>query len=293
MFDAAGQPLTGAARDEFLAQHGPEARGVATRGDLSLDNAVIEASPKLEIVSVYGVGYDGVDIGLAKARGVRVANTPGVLDEDVADLALQLWLTLMRDGVRADAWARSGDWAAKGAYPLQRRAHGGVAGVLGLGRIGKAIARRLEGFGMTILYQARSEKPDSAYEFVADPVELARRADCLFVACVSNAETRHIVSKEVIAALGPEGALINISRAATVDEDALLTALETGALGGAGLDVFEGEPALNPRFAPLGNVVMQPHQGSATVATRKAMGQLMRDNLARQFAGEPLLTPVV
>jgi lactate dehydrogenase-like 2-hydroxyacid dehydrogenase len=193
--------------------------------------------------------------------------------------------------VGADAWARSGQWAARGAYPLQRRVSGLKVGILGLGRIGAAVARRLEGFGCPIAYASRGEKPCD-YCYIPDPVALADWADVLIVTALANADTRHIVNAEVLRALGPQGMLINISRASNIDEAALLEALEGGALAGAALDVFEGEPALNPRFGRLANVVLQPHHASGTVETRRAMGQLMRDNLTAHFAGRPVLTPV-
>jgi lactate dehydrogenase-like 2-hydroxyacid dehydrogenase len=267
-----------------------EIRAIATTGGAGVSDAIIQACPKLELIAVNGVGYDAINLGLCKARGVSVTNTPGVLDGDCADLALAMALGLSRAVPAADAHARSGAWEAAN-FPLQRRFFGARAGILGLGRIGSEIARRLEGFDMQIAYSARSEKP-VAYTYIPDPVALAAHVDFLFVVTLANAETRHIVNAEVLRALGPNGMLINISRAANIDEDALLTALETNQIAGAALDVFEGEPAINPRFKPLANVLLQPHQGSATEATRRAMGQLQRDNLAAHFSGQPLLTAV-
>jgi len=277
----------------FLAEVGPQVRAIATRGDLGATEAMIAACPKLEMIGVFGVGYDGVHMPSCRARGIRVTNTPDVLTEDVADIAVAMLLALVRRVGPAEAWVRSGDWAAKGMFPLTRKVSGTRAGILGLGRIGAAIARRLEGFGMGIAYSARSPKPGAeAWEFIPDAVALAERCDHLFVALAATAETRHIVNARVLEALGPEGTLINISRAANVDEVALLDALEGGRIAGAALDVFEGEPNLNPRFLTAPNVLLQPHHGSGTVDTRKAMGKLMRDNIAAHFAGQPLLTPV-
>lgn len=292
MFGSTGAPVSGPARTAFLAEHGPEARAIATKGDLFADAEMIAACPKLEIIAVYGVGYDGVDVEAARARGIRVTNTPGVLTDDVADLAVAMWLALSRRLPQAEAWARSGAWGREGAFPLTRRASGKRAGVLGLGRIGEAIARRAEGFGMEIAYTARSDKP-GGWTRMGGPVELANWADVLFVACAATAETKGVVGREVIEALGPEGMVVNISRAQNIDEEALIDALSDGRLGGAALDVFEGEPAVDARFADLANVLMQPHAGSATVETRKAMGALMRANLTAHFAGEALPTPVV
>jgi lactate dehydrogenase-like 2-hydroxyacid dehydrogenase len=255
---------------------------------------MIEACPALEVVSVYGVGFDAVDLAACRERGVRVTNTPDVLTNDVADLGIAMMLCLSRGMIGAERWVRDGSWAAKGLYPLKRRVWGRRAGVLGLGRIGYEVAKRLAGFGMDIAYSDVAPKDFAAdWTFVADPIALARRSDFLFVTLAASAATRHIVDKDVIAALGEDGMLINISRASNIDEDALLDALEKKVLGSAALDVFEGEPKLNPRFLALDNVLLQPHHASGTIETRKAMGKLVRDNLAAHFAGQPLLTPVL
>ena len=278
----------------FLAEVGPSVRAIATRGDLGASAEVIAACPQLEVIAVNGVGYDAVDFAAVRARGIRVTNTPGVLDGECADLAVGMMLALARGMIGGDAWARSGDWAARGTYPLQRRVWGQRAGILGLGRIGMELGRRLQGFGMRISYLARSPKDTpEGWTFVADPVALAAASDFLFVTALADASTRHIVDGRVLQALGPRGMLFNISRAQNIDEAALLDALEAGTIGGAGLDVFDGEPALNPRFARLTNVVLQPHVGSATFETRQAMGKLMLDNLVAHFEGRPLLTEVI
>ena len=277
----------------FVERYCGSVRGIATRGEVELDRTLIESLPSLEIIAVYGVGYDGVDVTAAKERGIRVTNTPDVLSRDVADLGVAMMLALSRDIVGADSWIRSGSWQSRGPYPLSSAISGKTAGVLGLGRIGTELAKRLEAFDMQILYSARGPKMiSSEWEFVGNVVELARRSDVLFVVVPGLPENRHIVNNLVISALGPEGILINISRAANVDEDALLDALEAGTLGSAGLDVFEGEPAVNPRFRSLTNVLLHPHGGSGTIETRKAMGRLLRENLVAQFEGRPLPTPV-
>lgn len=286
-FESADKPA-------LLADVGPSVRAIATRGELGANRAMIEACPKLEVISVYGVGFDAVDLSACRERGIRVTNTPDVLTNDVADLGIAMMLCQSRGMLGAESWVRDGSWAQKGLYPLKRRVWGRRAGVLGLGRIGFEVAKRLKGFDMQITYsdvEAKSYASDM--EFVADPVKLAEQSDFLFVTLAASAATRHIVGRQVIEALGPEGMLINISRASNIDEDALLGALETGKLGSAALDVFEGEPKLNPRFLALDNVLLQPHHASGTVETRKAMGQLVRDNLAAHFAGQPLLTPVL
>ncbi|MEL6523633.1 MAG: 2-hydroxyacid dehydrogenase [Pseudomonadota bacterium] len=278
----------------FLSDHGGDVRAIATRGELGASREMIEACPNLELISVYGVGYDAVDLAACKERGIRVTNTPDVLTQDVADLGIAMMLCLSRGMVGAEAWVRDGRWAANGLYPLQRRVFGKSAGILGLGRIGFEVGKRLAGFDMDIAYSdltAKDYAPD--WSFVADPVELARHSDFLFVTLAASAETRHIVGPDVLDALGPQGMLINISRASNIDEDALIAALSERRLGAAALDVFEGEPALDPRFLDLDNVLLQPHHASGTIETRQAMGQLLRDNLSAHFAGQPLPTPVL
>jgi lactate dehydrogenase-like 2-hydroxyacid dehydrogenase len=281
-------------KQEFLKHHGPRIRAIATRGELGASRELIEACPNLEVISVYGVGYDAVNLEAARERSIRVTNTPDVLTADVADLGVAMMLCLSRGLIGAERWVRDGSWAGKGLYPLQTKVSGKRAGILGLGRIGFEVAKRLQGFDMKIAYSSRSPKPDAAgWTFIADPAALAAQSDFLFVTLAASPATRHIVNAVVIDAIGPAGMLINISRASNIDEHALLEALETGRLGSAALDVFEGEPTLNPRFLNLQNVLLQPHHASGTVETRKAMGQLLRDNLTAHFAGQSLLTPVL
>lgn len=280
-------------KEALLAKVGSSVRGLATKGDLGVSREVIEALPNLEIISVYGVGYDAVDVDAARERGVHVTNTPDVLTKECADLGVAMMLAQVRGMVPADKWVRDGSWAKIGPFGLRSRAHGKKAGILGMGRIGAEVAKRLRAFDIEVAYTNRSPRDtDGDLTFVADPVELARQSDFLFITLVATAETRHIVNAQVIEALGPEGMLINLSRAANVDEKALLDALESGALGSAALDVFENEPNLDPRFLALDNVLLQPHHASGTVETRKAMGKLMFDNLLAHFEGRALLTPV-
>lgn len=281
-------------RAAFLAKVGPDIQAIATRGELGADRAMIDACPQLGIIGVYGVGYDAVDLEACREKGIRVTNTPDVLTGDVADLGVAMMLAQSRGLTGAQQWVRDGSWAGRGLYPLQRRVFGRRAGILGLGRIGTEVAHRLAGFGMDIAYCDVSAKAEAAdWTFIADPVDLARHADFLFVTLAASPASRHIVGKDMIEAVGPEGMIINISRAANIDEDALITALGDGRLGSAALDVFEGEPALDPRFLELPNVLLQPHHASGTVETRKAMGQLLRDNLTAFFAGHDLPTPIL
>lgn len=276
-----------------LAELGQYIRVIATRGDLGARSEIIAACPALEMISIYGVGYDAVDLDSCRVRSIKVTNTPDVLTDDCADLAVGMWLALSRGIVAAERHTRSGDWATKGGFPLQHKASGKRAGILGAGRIGQAIGRRLQGFDMDIAYSARRPRGELPWQFIADAAALAEWADVLFVTLAATADTYHIVSKKVISALGSEGLLVNISRAQNVDEKALLCALESGSLRGAALDVFEGEPKLDPRFTTLPNALLQPHHASGTHETRRAMGQLMIANLNAHFMGKPLLTPVV
>ena len=267
-------------------------RALAYKGHDGLTAAHMDMLPKLGIIANYGVGYDSIDAASASARGIKVTNTPDVLNDDVADLAVAMLVAQSRRMMPASEWLRSGDWAKNGEFALNRKVSGGRAGIVGLGRIGREIADRLAGFKMEIHYHSRSEKKTPGWTYHADPVSLATAVDYLFVALVGGPETAGYVSREVIAALGPDGIIVNVSRGSTIDETALLDALETGAIRGAGLDVFLNEPNIDPRFLKLGNVVLQPHQGSGTVETRKAMGRLQRDNIAAYFDGRDLLTPV-
>ena len=248
--------------------------------------------PNLGVVANFGVGYDAIETNAASERGVRVTNTPDVLNDDVADLAVALLLAQCREIERAGAWARSGKWKAHGEWPLNRKVSGGAAGIVGLGRIGREIADRLAAFKMDIHYFARSQKQTPGWTYHANPVSLARAVDFLIVSIVGGEQTRGFVSRDAIEALGPRGVLVNVSRGTTVDEEALIDALEGGRIAGAALDVFLNEPDIDPRLLALDSVVVQPHQGSGTMETRLAMCRLQCDNIAAHLAGEALLTAV-
>ncbi|MFZ3582790.1 2-hydroxyacid dehydrogenase [Loktanella sp. DJP18] len=265
---------------------------VAYTGHHRFGEAEMAYLPNLRVVANYGVGYDAIDVKDADARGIKVTNTPNVLNDDVADLAIAMWLMQGREMRLAEQRVRSGAWAKDGPAPLNRKLSGKTAGIMGMGRIGRDIADRLAAFKMDIHYHARSEKQTPGWTYHADPVDLARAVDFMFVALVGGPDTEKYVSRDVIAALGRDGVIVNISRGSVIDEEALLDALESGGIAGAGLDVFVGEPQVNPRFLKLENVVLQPHQGSATVQTRAAMAQLQRDNIAAHLKGADLLTPV-
>ncbi len=283
------------AEDEagFLAANGGKVRGLATRGDLAVDSAMMDAMPLLEIISVLGVGYDGVDVQAATARNIRVTNTPGVLTSDVADLTVGMMVCMLRRLKEGDEWVRSGSWEREGPMPLLSRIRGKQAGILGLGRIGEAVARRLEAFEMDISYVTRTARTVPGNWRRAESLpQMAEASDVLILTLSASAESKGIISRGVMEALGPQGLLINVSRASNVDEDAMLELLESGALGAAALDVFEGEPEVNPRLMKLGNVLLHPHHGSGTVETRRDMGRLVIDNLAAHFEGRELPSPV-
>lgn len=265
---------------------------VAFKGHTAFGGAEMDLLPNLKLIANYGVGYDAIDIPAANARGIKVTNTPDVLNDDVADIAVGMLLMQVREMTQAADWARSGQWKTGGEYRLNRKFSGGRAGIVGLGRIGREIANRLAAFKMDIHYYARSEKETPNWTYHADPVSLAGAVDYLIVALVGGPDTAKFVSREVIAALGPRAIIVNISRGSTIDEDAMLEALEDGKIGGAALDVFLNEPNINPRFYDLPNVVIQPHQGSGTFETREAMAALQRDNIHALMKGAALITPV-
>ncbi|MEO1458068.1 MAG: 2-hydroxyacid dehydrogenase [Pseudomonadota bacterium] len=278
-------------RAGLLAERGATIRGVATDGHHGCPADVWQACGALEIIASYGVGYDAIDIPACKARGVRVSNTPDVLNDAVAEMTLGLMIALCRRIPQADRFVREGRWLA-GGYPLTAELTGKTVGILGLGRIGKEIARRAEVFRMRVVYCGRTEQAFQPYQYYADLEAMARAADWLVVIAPGSAETKGIVSRRVLEALGPEGCLVNVARGSLVDEAAMLELLQSGELGGAALDVFEDEPRMAEAFWALENVVLSPHQGSATHKTRAGMGDLVVRNLAAYFAGDPLLTPV-
>ena len=275
-----------------FAAAAPAIRAVAASGDSRVSAELIGQLPALEIVSVMGVGYDGIDVAAALGRGVVVTHTPDVLNDDVADLALGLMLCAARQLPAADRYVRAGEWEAKGAMPLQRKMSGARLGIVGMGRIGQAIARRAQAFGMSIAYTARSAKPGLAYRYLPSAEALAAESEFLVVITPGGAGTRHLINATVLKALGPKGILVNVARGSVVDEVALIDALEQGVIGGAALDVFEDEPRVPARLKALPHVVLVPHIGSATTATRQAMADLAFANLQAHFAGRPLPTPV-
>ncbi|KAK6284527.1 hypothetical protein POUND7_003479 [Theobroma cacao] len=312
-------------KSAFLATNKNSIRAVVGNSSAGADAELIEVLPKLEIVASFSVGLDKIDLAKCKEKGIRVTNTPDVLTDDVADLAIGLMLAVLRKLCESDRYVRSGKWK-KGDYRLTTKCWflsavefdcrmmlcgsneddyasaiaefdlmftGKKVGIIGLGRIGMAVAKRAEAFSCPISYYSRTEKPEIKYKYYPGVVELAANCDILVVACSLTEETLHIINREVIDALGPKGVLINVGRGPHVDEPELVSALVERRLGGAGLDVFEHEPEVPEELFGLDNVVLLPHVGSGTVETRQAMADLVIGNLEAHFLNRPLLTPVV
>ncbi len=279
--------------DALLRARGGEVLGVATNGQLPVDDALLDKLPKLQIVAHFGVGYDSVDTDATRARGVVVTNTPDVLDAEVADTAMGLLLMTVRELGAAERYLRAGRWPVEGAYRLTpHTVSGRTLGIAGLGRIGLEIAKRAEPFGLRIEYHNRRQRDDVPFPYHATLVELAAAVDTLMIVLPGGASTHHIVDAEVLAALGPDGIVINIGRGSVVDADALVAALTDGTIAGAGLDVYEDEPQVPQNLIDIETAVLLPHVGSASVATRRAMGQLVTDNLISWFDTGKAVTPV-
>ncbi len=279
-------------RDALLQQVAPQVRGIATSGGAGASAALIKALPKLEIISSFGVGYDLIDIECASQAGVIVTNTPDVLTDDVADLAMALLLGMIRRIPQGDQFVRQGRWP-KDKFALTDKLGGKVMGIVGLGRIGQAIARRAAPFGVEIRYFGPRRKADQPYRYYDNLVAMAKDVDILMVSSPGGRDTQGIVDAAVIEALGPKGYIVNIARGSVIDEPAMVNALVEGKLAGAGLDVFADEPNVPEALWNLEQVTLAPHVGSATHATRHAMGELMLKNLAAHFSGQPVLTRVV
>lgn len=278
-------------RDALLAARGQDVVALVTSGVHGATRELMNALPGLKAVFSFGVGYDSIDIAAARDRGVLVSNTPGVLDDCVADTAFALLIDVARGISAADRFVRRGDWRT-GKFPLTSRLAGKTCGIVGLGNIGKAIARRVEAFGMVVAYHGRQQQPDVPYRYHADLETLAEAADFLVLAVPGGPATDGLIDARILAALGFDGYLINIARGSVVDEPALVAALQTGALGGAGLDVFAEEPAVPAALLALDNVVLTPHLGSGTRETRQAMADLVLANVERYFTQGQLVTPV-
>ena len=275
----------------WLKEHGAKIQYVSTNGHDGIRPEYVEAMPNLKLISCYGVGYDAIDTAQAVSRGIWVTHTPNVLNAEVATTALMLMLACYRNLLADDAYVRSGKWQTDGNAPLTRTADNRTVGIVGLGRIGQAIADKLAPFNAKILYHARNEKPVK-YTYYSDLMEMARDSEVLICITPGGPSTQKLVNADVINALGPKGILINVSRGSVVDETALIAALEEGRLGAAGLDVFEQEPKVPAALRVLSNVVLLPHVGSATHETRAAMGALTVDNLLQYFEQGTVISPV-
>lgn len=278
------------AAHELAQEPSSKIRGMVVPGGFAVSEALLTSLPNLEIISVFGVGYDGVPISRCQQRGIRVTNTPDVLTEDVADIATALVLMTSRNLAAAERFTRASSWP-QGAFPLAHALRGKTAGIVGLGRIGKAIAQRLIAHGLKIAYFGRQPQALD-YEYFNKLEELAERSDFLIVACPGGSSTKHLINAEVLTALGKDGTLINIARGSVVDETALVAALKAGSIRGAGLDVYENEPYVPAELIASDRVVLLPHVGSATHETRHAMAQLVVENLTAHFEENPLITPV-
>ena len=264
---------------------------IVTGSSRGVEPEVMRQLPRLKLVSNFGVGIDAIDLAWCREHGIAVTNTPDVLTDDVADMAVALMLASLRQVACADRWIREGKWTAIGGFALTRQVRGRRVGIVGLGRIGAAIAQRCAAFGTELAWHGPHRKPVDL-PWHADLLELARWADVLIAACPGGDQTRGLISREVLEALGPEGHFINIARGSVVDQPALIELLQQGRLGGAGLDVFADEPRVPAELIALPQVVLQPHHGSGTRETRTGMGRLTIDNVAAFLANRPLLTPV-
>jgi len=278
--------------ETWLAEWGPRLRALAmTGGHGPIDDAYMRRLPNLEVIASFGVGYDHIDARAAARRGIIVTNTPGVLDDEVADTALGLMIMAVRQLSQAERYLRAGRWL-NGAFPLTASLRGRIVGIVGLGRIGKAIAARVSAFGLEVVYHGRNPQADVAYRYFPSLVDMAKACDILIVVAPGGPATRHLINAEVLEALGPDAALVNISRGSLVDEKALIEALRTGKILAAGLDVFENEPNVPEELIALDNVVLLPHVGSASTKTRRAMADCVVANIFAWADGKPPLTPV-
>ena len=278
-------------KEKLLSEFGPKVRALAATPGAKIDAALMGRLPKLEIVGAFGVGYDSIDAKWAGERGIVVTNTPDVLNEEVADTALGLLLATVRQFPQADRYVREGKWKAK-PFPLTVTLQDRTVGVVGMGRIGKAIAKRLEAFNVPVVYHSRNKAEGVSYRHYSDLKQMAKDADALIVITPGGAATRHMINKEVLEALGPNGIVINVARGSVIDEQALIDALRDKKILSAGLDVFEDEPNVPQALIEMDHVVLLPHVGSASVHCRNLMGQLVVDNLVAWANGKPPLTPV-
>ena len=278
-------------KKEFLSKIKNEVDAIAVMGGTIISPELMKSMPKLKIIGCYGVGYDAIDVDFAQANGIKVTNTPEVLNDEVADTAISLMLAVYKKIIDAEKFARNNLWI-NGEFPLSRKFSGTKLGIVGMGRIGKSIAKRAEGFDCKISYHSRNKK-DVAYKYFDNIAKLAEEVDTLCVITPGGKETEKLVSLEVLKSLGKKGVIINVARGSVIDQDAMIHCLKENLIAGAGLDVYNNEPNIPKELIELNNTVLLPHIGSATIETRRAMGQLVFDNVAAYFAGKELITPVV
>jgi len=285
-------PDSSAERSALLASHGEQIRVAVCSGRFGVDSELMAQLPNLEAIINFGVGYDATDTQQAAERGIAISNTPDVLNDCVADTALGLYLSTLRSLGAAERFVRDGSWASGQNFPLATRASGKKVGILGLGRIGQAIATRLEAFGCEIHYHNRNQKPEVSYQYHPSAKQLAAETEVLIVAAAGGPQSAKLVNQEVISAVGPQGFIINIARGTVIDEQALVQALLSGEIAGAGLDVFENEPTVPSELLNLDNVVLLPHLGSGTRETRADMASLTLENLRAYLTERKLITPI-
>jgi lactate dehydrogenase-like 2-hydroxyacid dehydrogenase len=280
--------------EAFIKEVGPKIRAIAIAYTANkLDAAFMSKFPKLEQISSFGVGYDHVDAKHAGERGIVVTNTPEVLNEEVADTTLGLLLNTVREFPQAEQYLRAGRWEKEGHYPLSKATlRDRKAGIVGMGRIGKAIAKRLDAFGVPVVYHSRNPQSGVNYKYYPNLIDMARDVDTLIVIVPGGAATKNLINKDVLEVLGPRGILINMARGSVVDEPALIEALKNRTIYSAGLDVFVNEPKVPQELIDMKHIVLFPHLGSSTEATRAAMDQLVVDNVLAWASGKPPLTPV-
>jgi lactate dehydrogenase-like 2-hydroxyacid dehydrogenase len=276
-------------KEALIREIAPRVRAIAGG---NVDAALMDKLPKLEIIANFGVGYDSIDTKAAQQRGIHVTNTPNVLNDAMAEITIGLMISLARKLPQSDRYVREGKWM-QGNYPLQVELNGKTLGILGLGRIGKEVALRAQAMKMRVVYHGRNRQPDEPYVYYDNLTEMARDVDWLVLIAPGGKATDKIVNRQVLEALGPEGFLVNVGRGTLVDEPVLVEMLQQNKIAGAALDVFEKEPSVPEALFALDNVVLSPHQGSATQQTRNKMGDLVVANLVAHFAGEPLISAVV
>jgi hydroxypyruvate reductase len=286
------RPWLAGDRAAFLARVADRVGVVVTRSMIGADRALMSALPKLQLIAIFGVGTDAVDLVAARELGIRVTNTPDVLTADTADYGIALLLALARKIVLGDRFVREGKWS-KGMLPNSTRVSGKRLGIVGLGRIGEGVARRAEAFSLDISYTGPRAKPGAPWKYVPDVVTLAQNVDFLILTCPGGPATFKLVNEEVLRALGPEGFLVNIARASVVDHDALIIALQDRLIKGAALDVFDDEPNVPTALLRMDSVIVEPHIASTTVETRAAIGNLVLENITAHVAGRELPSPVV